>query len=173
MEHDESGDEDFTAIMSEALEELEGINLGNYFSETTCDIEQFIYRIRPNEIDLLRNAMNASDSAPNFTSDMNQLLKRFWLENYAQEQTSEFNTALERYAVYRYGGNLKLTNASEDGAKIHATLPMLIGEIEKAATTATTDEDKTLIDSLRKHYLESDIYRVAGAKLMTLEEQKV
>jgi hypothetical protein len=50
---------------------------------------------------------------------------------------------------------------------------MLISEIEKAATTATSDEDKTLIDSLRKHYLKSDIYRVAGAKLITLEEQNV
>jgi DNA polymerase III epsilon subunit-like protein len=173
IKHDEPSEEDFTSAICEALEELKGINLGNYFTETTCDIEQFIYRIRPNEIDLLRNAMNAGSSTPNFTTDMNQLLKRFWLENYAQEPTAEFYTALERYAAYRYGGKLQLTNSSEDGAKIHATLPMLISEIEKAATTATSDEDKTLIDSLRKHYLKSDIYRVAGAKLMTLEEQNV
>jgi hypothetical protein len=67
--------------------------------------------------------------------------------------------------MYRYGGNLPLTNSSEDGAKMHPTLPALLDEIEKAAATAS-NEDKYLIDALRTHYLESEIYKIAGSKLL-------
>ena len=153
--------DEYALLASEAQEQLKGTDLTNYFTETTCDIEQFIYRIRPNEIDLLGTAMRTGKAAPSFTTDMNQLLKRSWLEN--------SDESLESYALYRYGGKLKLSSSADGETKIHPTLPALLEEIEEASTAASTEsnvENSALIDALRTFYLESEIYQAAGTNLM-------
>ena len=102
-----------------------------------------------------------------YSTDMIQLHRRYLLENHSGNLTPDLETALSRYADYRYGGNLSLTSSSKDGAKKHPTLSMLLAEIEKAATSATASEDQTLIEALRTHYMQSEIYKVAGQELLS------
>lgn len=169
--HDDHNEDDYSSLISEVREELEGINLGNYFSETDCDIEQFIFRIRPNEIDILGRAMRDGSIGSDYSSDMIQLHRRYLLENHTGALPLHLEAALMRYADYRYGGNLSLTSSSKDGAKKHPTLSMLLAEIDKAASSATAIEDQTLIEALRTHYMESEICKLSGQKLLSTGTQ--
>jgi len=165
--HEDQGKDYYSRLISEVREELGDINLGNYFSETDCDIEQFIFRIRPNKINMLGRAMRDGSIGNDATIDMIQLHRRYMLENHMGSLTADLKIALGSYAEYRYGGNLSLTSSSKGNTKKHPTLSMLIAEIEEAANSATSSEDQILIEALRTHYQASEICKFAGARLFS------
>jgi oligoribonuclease (3'-5' exoribonuclease) len=169
LETNEPIEDKYKSLAIDALQNFKNLSLKNYFSETNCDIEQFIYRINFSDIDRLKSLFCQTKLPNGLPSDVVQLTRRFWLENYTDEHSEDFLEALRRYALYRYGGKLKLRSTTEEtttDSANHPTLKALLTEIE-SALSSSIDNDKKLVEALKSFYLDSDIYRVAGKELLS------
>jgi hypothetical protein len=165
VQHTEELPEDFSTEAQSAKEDFQSLRLSNFFTETDCDIEQFIFRISPQQIDELQEAFSSGEMlASGASPDMVQLYRRFTLENHPGPLSAELSAMLARYAEYRYGGKLKLTSSGKDAVKRHPTLSALLAEISKAEAV-DSDVDRTIVTALRRFYLDSEIYQVAGDRL--------
>lgn len=93
------------------LDRCVGINLSNFFGENDCDIEQFIWRLPIPEIEKLACAIERRVEPESDNKDCKQLYRRYLLENWNGEYSESFIKLLKRYAQYRYGGQLKISNS--------------------------------------------------------------
>lgn len=165
VKHTEDLTDDFSMEVQSAKHDFQSLRLSNFFTETDCDIEQFIYRISPSQIDELQEAFSSGEMlASGASPEMVQLYRRFTLENHPGPLSAELSAMLARYAEYRYGGKLKLTSSGKDAVKRHPTLSALLAEISKAEAEATA-ADQPIVQALKRFYLESEIYQVAGERL--------
>ena len=171
-------DEHILDIAEEAVKELQGISLKNFFTKSTCDIEQDIYRLDVSLIDSLNKAIwygkkDAISSTQN--KDAKVILLRNELANYTWggKQDKEVSEMLKKYAIYRYGGQAKLskfdspevTQDKEESSAYHATLKQMILELDTLSKSANK-EDLSLLDSLMQFYKESAIYINCSKELL-------
>jgi len=177
------------ALAAKAREELKGITLGNFFSTSTCDIEQDIYRLDMARIGALEKALWGGDTKP--LSELKDreakivylraLLAQYrWetgaLPNPPESATSQQDARmagmLRDYALHRYGGKLQLTKSLEGVAvddAFHASLAQLYARLnacEAEAKTRGAATDLELLQAVREFYEQSEIVQLAGDKLL-------
>lgn len=169
---EEKSEASYQSIAAKALLDFKQVNLNNYFQETTCDIEQFIYRIPPSGIRVIEQSIKAGFTNADQTKDIKHITKRYWLENFSTEPSDEFINSLKNYALYRYGGKLLLRNeerkeeeeSSSKKSLTHPTFKTMLNLVDSKLENANI-EDKTLLVSLKEFYLNSEIYQYAKAQL--------
>ncbi len=111
---------DERGVADEALEMFSQVTTKNFFSRSTCDIEQDIYRVDFDGINLLQAAIwrNAPDGIKNSSNrDLKVLYTRYLLAQLPFEGLNESQLSkLRAYAEYRYGGVLQLTKTAPDSS---------------------------------------------------------
>lgn len=171
---------EWNGIAREALAHVKQVTLDNYFPESTCDIEQFIYRISPGDIPSLAEHFPKRKSPERWNPDMRTLHLRHRLANYQMGAGSDtaVQRALADYARYRYGGRLQLAKTirepdEEDSTQhqFHMTLREMMMELEELSASTSDSEVRALLNSLKHFYLESEIYQLVGAELLAAGEQ--
>ncbi len=160
---------DYVELSKEAIGNLKGINLDNYFSTTVCDIEQDIYRLPFNSLDLLNKFIWGDHSPISIEAknkDLNNVLSRWKIANFNWdlEKESENIKYLRMYANYRYGNEKMLllnkfaTKESEEKSDFHKSFSDLMLEIESLKKKENlNNEDVVLLSSLEEFYKESYI----------------
>lgn len=158
-----------------ALEEFRGVSLDNYFGERNCDIEEFIYRLKPAGIEALGRAIaQGNGETVQGVEDARVLYLRHRLAYFDATASDPrggewFDRMVRKYALHRYGGELVLDGdegAERGERRYHPTLRVMVDEIEAGRAAAPPgSEDRALLDSLKMFYERSDIVRVAGAEL--------
>lgn len=166
------------AIVQKARKEFKDVTLKNFFTKSTCDIEQDIYRVDFEGIRLLGEAtISGSDLAIKATKnrDLRVLFVRWRLRNAQSlssvERGEEF---LRLYAINRYGGEAMLSKTiPTDGVvQFHDTLRFRLAQIDerKACLSNSTEmrdkESLELLHALEQFILQSDIFRLAGDVLL-------
>ena len=148
-------------LAQEAIGQLKGVTLRNYFGETSCDIEQFIYRVHPGRIAELKRIFNKAAPAKNLSSDEKELFRRYRIANHEKgaAHNDAMLAALGEYAVYRYGGKMQLSRS--DDSYMHPTLEDLKAEIETVEKEVDA-ETQELMCSLREFYEQSEVMREYG-----------
>ncbi len=175
---------ELATLAGEALRKFEKINLGNYFTETECDIEQHIYRIDFANIEGL-NALiwQQSGGGMELSIDAKRVLGRFRLANYKMngKQDEKFLSTFKDYLMYRYGSKMRLDKGldcedrlmkREQKTYLHPNFNELIREIDEKAASGTP-EIKALMKSLKEYYLTSEAYVVAGEELKKVAAREV
>lgn len=173
MKKDDPNTREWREVAKSALQELRDVNLKNYFTTSTCDIEQDIYRLDFAATDALHAAIwkgegSALQGLGN--RDAEVIYSRYKLTNAKPEtrRSEKARELLKNYALYRYGGRAKILkfsstkDAEADG--LHQTFAGLLGELHKLREGAP-EPDIELLVALEKFYLNSEIYQVAGQEL--------
>ncbi|NMC62751.1 MAG: hypothetical protein GYA55_06225 [SAR324 cluster bacterium] len=157
---------DLCDTAAEALEKLASINLQNYFRETDCDIEAHIYRLDQNQISALGKRLWKQDESAKLSDDAKLLQVRFKMAN-AKEGTPGLDARLKDYALYRYGGRMKLNRYSEavyeqgvEQEGFHPSFEQMLKELREIAEVGD-DETKELMQSLMNYYNSTTIGRFA------------
>jgi len=173
-------DNEILELSKEAIKKYSKVTMANYFTATECDIEQFIYRIDFDNITALNSVIWQNEEAK-MIDDAKRVLGRFRLANYKLngKQDEKFTKTLKDYALYRYGGKLRFDKGADQEDKIlertvknyfHPTWNKLVAEIDSRSAESTDGKDKNLLQSLKKFYFESEIYKVAGPELEKIED---
>ena len=182
-------DEPLQALAQQARSEFSGITVDNFFPVSVCDIEQDIYRLDMQRIDLLNRAIwqGAPSAAKSCRDrDVRVLLLRHELANYkwsqggyTESQVQGFTAGdermaqvLKRYALHRYGGGLKMQKGDVySGAQalpaeaFHPTYREMSRRVENLLNRDESGRDKEILTALRRFYISSDLYKAAGAQL--------
>lgn len=161
----------------QARQALSHINLKNFWPEKNCDIEQFIYMMPIGDIPALYDAVWRKDlflikeKKCKFAS---QLYLRHLCNTADVDQVEE---QIRQYAMYRYGGKLKLDKENFDAEYVpevysdsfHPTYNELLSRID----VLMQDEKKaTIMKSLKEFYQSSVINTVAGKQLSDIVRVK-
>ncbi len=175
LELDYAWDRAWRDIAAKAQAEFSGLNIQNFFTETECDIEVFIYRLDAADRIALAKAIAEADGRGLKNLDARILFRRHVLRAYSWGSGND--DAIERdlrsYALRRYGGEVLLSKSisrkladTPRAGDYHPTFQMLVDEIWSRRQSAGSAKDTALLDSLERFYKESDIYRVAGEELL-------
>ena len=168
--------EELQILADEAVRKFEKINLGNYFTETECDIEQHIYRVDFANIEALNSLIwHQGAGGQEMSLDAKRVFTRYRLANYKMNgKTDEkFLSTFREYALHRYGGKLRMDKGldcedrlqkKEPRQYFYPNLNTLLREIDEKASTGS-EEIKSLMASLKQFYLESEVFKVAGEEL--------
>ncbi len=178
VESQASTDRELQALARAAIKQFQGVTLHNFFRKSTCDVEQDIYRLDFQAMDLYcravqenRKELLAALKAP----EAKILFTRYRLA--APElnlEDSATRDLFKRYAIYRYGGELQLSKNVEEGDREapgshHARLSEMVTALEQnreAALIQRADEDLKLLQSLEAFYRQSEVVKVAGKELL-------
>ncbi len=154
----------------EAIGAFRHLSLKNYFKESDCDIEAQSGRLDQTAIEGLRRRIWFKDPGVSLSDDARRLAARFKLAN-APEGSSGLDVMLREYALYRYGGRMKISRhcdaSFEEGVFLdgfHPAFTDLVQEI-KDQMNRNEGHERVLMQRLLDFYMKSDIYRVAGADL--------
>ncbi len=182
-EHSPSPEE--KELYQRAVSEFAEITVNNFFSESSCDIEQDIFRIDAQKLDLLRRAIWERDSKMLHASaneDLQRLYERHALANYSwgSGKDEKVKEKLSEYARYRYGGRMLLVKgagfeAYREGiysAHYHDTLGDLEARIDERMADASA-EDIALLEALRSFYRDSDMHAVMAGEISRNQRLKV
>jgi hypothetical protein len=172
-----SADRELQALARAAIKQFHGITLSNFFKKSTCDVEQDIYRLDFNSLDLFCQAVQQNKrellsalKAP----EAKVLFTRYRLAapelNLGDPSTRE---VFKRYAMYRYGGELQLARSVEDNhdgiGTHHSRLSDMVKALDQARDAALAQNeaaDIKLLNSLESFYRASEVVQVAGAELV-------
>ncbi len=163
-------DPEYVALANQAQEEFKDLQIDNFFEKTTCDIEQFIYRIPFDSFRLLAKYMQDPKGSGQLSNDEKDLVKRYRLANYelGSGDDAKIYSALKEYAEYRYGGQAQLANTintdlqgKENPKDFHPTIIDLIAEIDQVANE--DPDSASLMQSLGEFYRKSEIYNLLKA----------
>jgi hypothetical protein len=171
-------DPELQKLARAALKQFSGINLKNFFAESTCDIEMDIYRLDFDSLDQYIRAIRENnrvllDSCPN--PDARVLWLRRQLANpQASVDSPKTAEVLRKYALHRYGGKLQTARSVDAGGEgeegaYHLTLQDTVRDLmqkREAAVLRSAEDDLKLLDSLERYIRNSDIVRVAGDELV-------
>lgn len=163
-------------LANRARQELSHIDFSNFYTEKSCDVEQFIYMLPMSEISGLFGAIWRRDlylmkkTKDKFAS---QLYLRYLCKNAKLESVHRH---VKEYALYRYGGKLKINKDNPDSVAVdgvyspdfHVTYKELLGRLD---SLSQKEELRSLMVSLRKFYEEGDMFKVAGEQLMNLPDR--
>lgn len=170
------------ALAENAQQEFRAVNLSNYFENTICDIEQFIYRLDFSSRQALEKAIWEDDATALVSSKDTAakiLYLRFKLANYAWQKSGdsqmdqEMQEHLAQYALRRYGGKVVLSKTVKEGEPclMHPSFSELVTKIiTQLNSSSNTAVDKELLLSLKNFYFQSDIFKVAGKRLLSCQE---
>ena len=163
-------------LAAQARQELQKVNLRNFFEETSCDIELHIYRLDFDARALLELAIHGHDRAPLRASknrDLQQLYRRFLLANYefTQGKTDvDMWARLKAYAEWRYGGKMQINKTGEATEYANS----LDNYIKRADALAKQQSElSAVMDSLLNLYGASDIYSCCSDSIVSPEAQQV
>ena len=182
------------AEIDAAINSYPNLTLANFFPEKNCDVEAWIYMIDYGTTNLLSELVSLQDPTwrteclahintklidPKQRKYFTQLYKRYLL-NTQKNHDDEYNAMLKAYALYRYGGKMKVNrydcvSVYEKGvfnADFHATWNELVADIDKLLSERTDPEDIHLLTQLKQFYLNSKIYKIAGKELQTIHRIK-
>lgn len=173
LDRDHRFPDDWSAVAQKAQAEFPRINTGNFFEKSTCDIEQFIYRLDFDGRDNLTAAIWKGEGkalAHSKDREAKALMLRYKLRRYewGGDKDAEVEEALRAYVKRRYGGQLQLSKQEEEPDSeagkeaYHISLPALWEELNAAAATAK-EGDRELIAALQQFYRQSDIFRLCAA----------
>jgi hypothetical protein len=165
-------------VARSALRQFRGVTLRNFFEKSTCDIEQDIYRLDFDHLDLYSKAIAANDKSVLRECRLPEA-KILWLRHQlaspnaslADPATSEL---LKKYALHRYGGRLQVVRTVREGSAApayHTTLAEMVRRLvqaQEAAAMTRNSEDLKLMTSLERFIKESDIAKVAGKELLPM-----
>jgi hypothetical protein len=164
-------DDNLLAIAKKALSEFKAVNLRNYFTDSTCDIEQDIYRLDMSMINNLFDVIwqaNRGSSKEKLNKEAKIIHLRHELVNYewGNKSDAKVEEMLRHYGLHRYGGKMainKFKNSGEDNMELpdtfHTSLDNLFALLESPESNKDP-EDRNLMKSLKEFYLNSDIYRL-------------
>lgn len=171
-----SADRELQSLARAAIKQFKGITLANFFQRSTCDVEQDIYRVDFQALDLLCAAIRDNDReklAELRTPEAKVLFTRYRLAspelNLADPATRE---VFKRYVLYRYGGELQVAKNRDEERQEgnhHVTLGEMVRGLElnkEAAMIERRTEDLKLLESLESFYKKSEILQVAGQELV-------
>lgn len=167
---------DVQGLARRALGQFQKVDLKNYFSKSTCDIEQDIYRVDFAALEVFGRALEQGKREI-LAESPNTELKVLWIRRqlaHGDLDLSEPRAAevLRQYALYRYGGKLQLVRTvshPESPDNFHPTLREMVDDLSRLrdGAVATGEQgDVKLLDSLEAFYRSSDIARVAGGDLL-------
>lgn len=176
--------EDLIAPAVGVIDAMKDIKLPNFFPDKNCDVEAFIYMLGFEQTDVLRTAIWDNDYTllkAKGSSRAKELIKRFKLAN-VKNLGPTIITALEEYALYRYGGKMKVNKYDTESeyepgiynASFHPTLKEYIDIIdEKIKDPSSSTDTIALMSSLLNYYEQSDIFSIIGTELMQIERKKI
>lgn len=163
-------------LAQKALLEYSTLTLKNFFSASSCDIEQDIYRLDFDGIEALRAALWDRNTIPmsklKEPREVRVLYLRHALAHYewGSGKDEEVERKLRAYALYRYGGELQLVKQlPSPGEQIrsathHDTWQALTSRIAALLSERNDGADQQLLRALMRFYESSDIARVARAE---------
>ena len=163
-------------LAAQARQELQKINLRNFFEETSCDVELHIYRLDFDARALLERAVHFNDRAALRASknrDLQQLYRRFLLANYEFTHSpidEDIRSRLKAYALWRYGGKMQL-NKTGEGSEFASDLDEYVKRAQ--ILSAQDGELASLMCSLLTYYKQSDIYECCSETLLNSENRQV
>lgn len=170
-------DAELQARARAAIGQFKNITLRNFFERSTCDIEQDIYRLDFDQLDLYikaiaENDKGVLDGCP--TPDAKILWTRHQLADpRASLDDPRMAEMLRKYALHRYGGALQLVRHVRDEKEgaFHATLGEMVRQLtlaREAAIAQSNSEDQELLEALELFVRSSDIAKVAGKELLPM-----
>lgn len=178
VESQASTDRELQSLARAAIKQFQGVNLNNFFRKSSCDVEQDIYRLDFQAMDLYCRAVHENKKevlAPLKAPEAKILFTRYRLAapelNLEDPATRDL---FKRYAIYRYGGELQLSRNIDQGEERgpgshHTRLSEMVTALEQnreAALIQKADEDLRLLQSLEAFYRQSEVVKVAGRELL-------
>jgi len=171
-------DTELSEVARSALRQFGSVSLKNFFEKSTCDIEQDIYRLDFDHLDIYSRAVAANDKTLLKECRLPEA-KVLWLRHQLaspQASINDPNTCelLRKYALHRYGGKLQIARTLKDDGRseaFHSTLAELVRRLtqaQEAAAATRNSADLQLMASLERFIRESDIARVAGKELLPM-----
>jgi hypothetical protein len=177
-------DKDLIRRAKAAKHGLSDITLENYFPEKNCDIEAFIYSMPLNNIKALSFALWRNDYYLLNLANCKKTSKvclRTKLANYGNNGENlndpSFLDSIKKYALYRYGGKMKIdkddiTSEYIEGVyneSFHTTYKELLSMIDDISKD---DDSKFIMKQLKKFYDDSILVKVAGSELLNILDRK-
>jgi hypothetical protein len=142
-------------IFEAAKAEFPDLDCYNYFPEKTCDIEQFIYKLKFDEIDDLYSAIWNGNRKAIRTKNASKMYIRYLLAHAnLNEKTAPL---LKKYAKYRYGGQMKVDRfeteyePGEEHKAYHRKYKDMRSELEELIKDSS-GEDEDILLALRDFY---------------------
>ena len=161
-----SADGDLSDLAREAVTSLSHVNLGNFFTKSSCDIEQDIYRLDFPGREALAAAIR--DNTPKALQSLSnqeakELYRRHRLRSYAWggAHDERVREELRRYGEDRYGGRCLVYKINP--TETHPTFAFM--EAERAQIAAQGKREAQLMTALRSFYERSDLCRVGAIEL--------
>jgi hypothetical protein len=161
-------DESWKARAEKAVSEYKGITLNTFWPKKVCDVEQFIYMLPMNEIDAVYDAIWRKD-----LTLIKQMRSKYGSQLYLRflcniSTIEDVENQIKEYALYRYGGKLKLgkdhlVGNYEDPFEYYPTYKLMLAQLEE---TAKDEKYSHIMNQLRKCYENSAIFTIAGKELM-------
>lgn len=160
-----------------ARQSLSHINLKNFWPDKNCDVEQFIFMMPIGDIPALYDAVWRKDvflikeKRCKFAS---QLYLRHLCNTADVDQVEE---QIRQYALYRYGGKLKLDKDNYDvkyvpgqySDSFHPTYNELLNRID---VLMQSEQNRSIMQSLKTFYETSVINTIAGKELSDIVRVK-
>lgn len=156
------------AVLEEARNEFRTLTTDNFFTRSTCDIEQDIYRLDMQKITILSQIIwnnERSKLKQIEDKDLQQLVSRYWLAyGLAVDKRGEkWKEKLAQYAKYRYGGGefqipkslpVAKENQESSGSSYHISLSEIKAALERLRQARTDVKDQEILRQLQE-YIES------------------
>lgn len=148
-----------------AKKALSHINLQNFWPEKNCDVEQFIFMMPIGDIPALYDAVWRKDIFL-LKEKKCKLASKLYLRFLANtSDVDEVETQIRDYALYRYGGKMKLDKEHLEDLpdSFHRTYPELLAKIDELSKQP---ENEHIMLQLKKFYENSVIATIAGKELL-------
>jgi hypothetical protein len=169
---------EWAEVARSALRQFRGVTLKNFFEKSTCDIEQDIYRLDFDHLDLYSKALATHDKAVLRECRLPEA-KVLWLRHQLASPNASLSDPatselLKKYALYRYGGKLQVARTVREGSEsesYHSTLSEMVRRLiqaQEAAAVSRNTTDRKLMTSLERFIRDSDILKVAGKELVPM-----
>lgn len=153
----------------QALRQFSEINLKNFFSRSTCDIESDIYRLDFDCLERLGKAIRGGEVAALYSvanADLKTIFQRFIFSNHKQGPLSDVTVRkyFEDYCMLRYLNNaLQLSRDLGEHCQYAPSLKSLYAELKKLQIERTDEEDRLLLSALEEYYQQSYVAQALAA----------
>lgn len=160
-------DDDWKSRAEKAVAGCVDINLNSFWPKKVCDVEQFIYMLPMTEIDAVYDAIWRKD-----LTLIRQMRSKYGSQLYLRflcntAPIEDVEGQIKEYALYRYGGKLKLgkdhlVGNYEDPFEYYPTYKTMLTQLEELAKD---DRYAHIMNQLRRCYENSPILTIAGKEL--------
>lgn len=147
---------------------LSHVTLQNFWPPKDCDVEEFIFMLPIGDIPALYDAIWRKDIFL-LKEKKCKLASKLYLRFLANtSDIDQVEMQIRDYAMYRYGGKLKLDvhPGDQHANQFHATYSDLLKKIEELAEVP---ENTHIMSQLKKYYETSVIATIAGKELLCMD----